>query len=95
MKRFVDDIAIEAIEAVLVSGLRDILSPIKVYQMKPDLIALIAGESEENQVYRQQLTRQIAILSEGAELCKHFAKLKLDSKITHSKTIQPLTVFSG
>ncbi|GJC90451.1 hypothetical protein ColLi_13289 [Colletotrichum liriopes] len=77
MKRFIDDIAVEAIELVLVSALAEILSPVKVYKMKPDLVALVAGESEENRTYREQLTKQLEILSRGAEICKHFAVVKL------------------
>ncbi|KAK1994160.1 hypothetical protein LX36DRAFT_727998 [Colletotrichum falcatum] len=80
MKRFIDDIAVEAIESVLVSALAEILSPVKVYKMKPDLVALIAGESEATRSYREQLTKQLEILSKGAEMCKHFAVVKLSGK---------------
>jgi hypothetical protein len=37
MKRFIDDIAVEVVEVVLVSALADILSPVEVYKMQPDL----------------------------------------------------------
>jgi hypothetical protein len=81
MKRFIDDIAVEVIEVVLVSALADILSPVEVYKMQPDLVAVIAGESAQNQVYRKQLTSQLEILGKGAEMCKHFATVRLSGKI--------------
>jgi hypothetical protein len=48
LKCFVDDIAIEVIEAKLVSPLHDIFSPIAVTSMAAVLVTGIAGESEEN-----------------------------------------------
>ncbi|RPA92075.1 dynamin family protein [Choiromyces venosus 120613-1] len=43
LKRFVDDIAIEVIEAKLISPLHDIFSPITVASMPADLVTSIAG----------------------------------------------------
>ncbi|KAH6655546.1 P-loop containing nucleoside triphosphate hydrolase protein [Truncatella angustata] len=77
LKRFLDDIAVEVIEVVLMSALPAILSPVKVYEMAPDLVARIAGETEEVQTMRNQLMRQLAVLSSGAETCKQFATTKL------------------
>jgi hypothetical protein len=54
LKRFVDDIAIEAIEAKLISPLHDIFSPVAVTFMPADLVTGIAGESEENRAQREQ-----------------------------------------
>ncbi|KAI0123379.1 P-loop containing nucleoside triphosphate hydrolase protein [Xylariales sp. AK1849] len=73
IKRFLDDIAVEVIEVVLVSALPAILSPVKVYGMSPELVAGIAGESQEIQIQRDQLRRQLEVLSRGAEICKQFA----------------------
>jgi hypothetical protein len=72
LKRFVDDIAIEVIEAKFISPLYDIFSPITVTSMPADLVAGIAGESEENRAQREQLTRQIDVLMKGSETCKRF-----------------------
>ncbi|KAF3765411.1 hypothetical protein M406DRAFT_345845 [Cryphonectria parasitica EP155] len=72
MKRFVDDVAVEVIEVCLVSVLGDVWSPTGVYKMAPDLVSSIAGESEEAQSQREQLMRQVGILSKGAEICKGF-----------------------
>lgn len=72
LKRFVDDIAIEVIEAKLISPLYDIFSPIIVTSMPADLVTRIAGESEENRAQREQLTRQLDVLMKGSETCKRF-----------------------
>jgi hypothetical protein len=50
--------------------------------MEFDLVALIAGKSEENRTYREQLTRQLEVLGKGAEICKYFAVVKFSGKIT-------------
>ena len=73
MKRFLDDVAVEAIEMVLMSALPSILSPVDIYKMEPDLVAHIAGEREEIQARRHQLVRKLGILSRGVKTCKQFA----------------------
>ncbi|KAK8048245.1 interferon-induced GTP-binding protein Mx [Apiospora phragmitis] len=73
MKRFLDDVAVEAIEVVLMSALPSILSPVEVHKMAPDLVAHIAGEKGKIQAQRYQLVRQLEVLSRGAETCKQFA----------------------
>lgn len=70
LKRFIDDVAVEAIEANMMSKLHDILSPTKVALMAPDVVATIAGESEESRARRVQLTTQRDTLRAGAETCK-------------------------
>ncbi|KAM0812178.1 putative P-loop containing nucleoside triphosphate hydrolase protein [Seiridium cardinale] len=79
MERFLDGIAVDVIEAVLVSALPAIFSPIKVYKMTTDDIASIAGEPDETQIQRDQLTRQLKVLASGAETCKKFASAKLSA----------------
>lgn len=81
MKRFIDDVAVEVIEVCLVSGLASLLSPVGVYKMAPDLVALIAGESEENQARREQLVRQLEVLDKGAETCQDFVGVNLSGKL--------------
>jgi hypothetical protein len=75
LKRFVDDIAIEVIEAKLISPLHDIFSPMTVSSMPAELVIGIAGESEENRAQREQLTKQLDVLMKGSETCKRFAKI--------------------
>jgi hypothetical protein len=72
LRRFVDDIAIEVIEAKLISPLHDIFSPITVTSMPAEVVASIASESEENRIQREQLTKQLDILMKGFETCKKF-----------------------
>jgi hypothetical protein len=77
LKRFVDDIAIEVIEAKLISPLHDIFSPITVASMPADLVTSIAGESEENRAQREQLNKQLEVLMKGTETCKRFVGIRI------------------
>ncbi|KAK3935347.1 dynamin family protein [Diplogelasinospora grovesii] len=80
LKRFIDDMAIEVIEAKLVDVLGNILSPVSVYEMPSDLVSRIAGESEESRTQREQLTRQLDVLRKGLDTCKRFAGLRIGGK---------------
>jgi hypothetical protein len=80
LKRFTDDIAIEAIEAKLISRLGDIFSPVALYDMPSDLVTSIAGESEENSSLREQLTKQLDVLMKGSDTCKRFIDARLFGK---------------
>lgn len=89
LKRFVDDIAIEVIEAKLISRLHDIFSPITVTSMPADLVTSIAGESEENRAQREQLNKQLEVLMKGTETCKRFIGVRIldaDDSTTQSGT---------
>ncbi|KAE9365772.1 dynamin family protein [Stipitochalara longipes BDJ] len=77
LKRFIDDIAIEVIESKLISPLDDIFSPITTASMPADLVACIAGESEETRAHREQLNRQLDVLMKGSETCKRFVGVRI------------------
>lgn len=62
MKVLVDNVAVQAIEACLMTHLPEIISPASVVQMEDDVITRIAAEPEENQALREQLTRKLAVL---------------------------------
>jgi hypothetical protein len=68
-----DDVAVEVIEAKLLSSIDDIFSPVKVYQMSPELVSRIAGKSEDSRTEREQLNRQLAVLRNELHKCKRFA----------------------
>ena len=40
--------------------------------MPASLVTSIAGESDENRAQREQLTRQLDVLTKGSETCKRF-----------------------
>ena len=65
--------AVEVIEAKLVSAIDGIFSPVKVFEMSPELVSCIAGESEHSRTERKQLNRQLAVLGNGLRTCKRFA----------------------
>jgi hypothetical protein len=70
-------VAVEVIEAKLLSGLDGILSPLAVFGMSPDQIARIARESEETRTERDQLNKQLEVLLHGLETCKRFAGFRI------------------
>ena len=72
MKRFIDDTAIEVIETILISTLKEVLSPVNVTIMDDGLVKKIAGETEDNREQREQLQKQIEVLTKGFITCKHF-----------------------
>lgn len=72
LDRFVDDVAVEVIETKLISPLGDIFSLVAVSAMDADLVTSIAGESEENRALREQLTKQLNVLTKGSDTCKRF-----------------------
>lgn len=80
MKRFIDDVAVEVIEAKLVSVLSEILSSVTVCTMSPEQVALIAGESKESRLQREQLEKQLEILRKGSDTCKRFVGTKIVGK---------------
>lgn len=90
MKRFIDDIAIEVIEAKLLSPLGDVFSPVAVSAMPADLVTRIAGESEENRAQREQLTKQLDVLMKGSDTCKRFIGVRLLGKKKPSVSLSQL-----
>lgn len=76
LKRFIDKIAIEVIEAKLQSPLDDLFSPVPVSAMLADLVTRI-GESEQNRAQREQLNKQLEVLVKDSDTCKRFGKKPL------------------
>ncbi|KAJ8117818.1 hypothetical protein OPT61_g1076 [Boeremia exigua] len=72
-KRFVDDIAVQAVETSLIARLGDILSPIRVTYLAAAEVTSVAGESDESRAKRKRLNHQLEVLSQGLETCKKFA----------------------
>jgi hypothetical protein len=77
LKRFIDDVAIEVIEAKLISPLGDIFTPVAVSTMSADLVTSLAGESKKILSQREQLTKQLDVLTKGSDTCKHFIGVRL------------------
>ena len=72
LKRFVDDLAVEAVEKEIIAKLSDIVSPIRVTSLDSDVVTDIAGESGESRAERSQLETQLGVLVQGLETCKRF-----------------------
>lgn len=73
MTVFVDDVAAQAVEACLLAHTTEVLSPTSILEMPADLVTAIAEEPEDCQVEREQLTRKLAVLKSGLEICKRYA----------------------
>ncbi|KAI1208672.1 P-loop containing nucleoside triphosphate hydrolase protein [Annulohypoxylon truncatum] len=80
LKRFIDSIATEVIEQKILMPLSDILSPVAVFKMPPDLVELIAGESQESRTKREDLTKKIDVLQRGLKTCERFVDSKLKGR---------------
>ncbi|KAL3476025.1 dynamin family protein [Aspergillus californicus] len=76
LERFIDDIANEVVEGKLLLTLSTIFSPVAVFEMPPELVTRIAGESKENQSLRDQLNRKLQILKTGFDICKRFVGIR-------------------
>ena len=81
MKRFIDDIANEAIEAKLISPLGDTFTPLAVSKMSAEFVTNMAGESEESRAQREQLAKQLDVLTKGSDTCKRFIGVRLLGKM--------------
>ncbi|OAA33894.1 Dynamin, GTPase domain protein [Beauveria brongniartii RCEF 3172] len=75
MKRFIDDVAVEVIEACLLDRLNEIMDPTSIFTMKDADIARIAAETGESRAARAELEAKLKVLRCGSEICKTFAAL--------------------
>ncbi|KAF5015725.1 hypothetical protein F66182_12841, partial [Fusarium sp. NRRL 66182] len=76
LKRFIDDVAVEAVENKLVVSLSDLFSTIAVFEMAPEMVTSIAGETKEYRSLREQLSKKLDILVRGLETCKKFVGIR-------------------
>lgn len=90
LKRFVDDIANEAVESKLMLSLLDIFSPVAVFNMDGKIVTRIAGESEENRSLREQLNRKLQVLNRGTETCQQFVGIR-----GHGMRIESIQILWG
>ncbi|PVH90455.1 hypothetical protein DM02DRAFT_547744, partial [Periconia macrospinosa] len=82
LKRFIDDITVEAIETDIIAHLDTLISPIDMAYLPTDVVTNIAGESDNSRVRREQLTHQLDVLVKGSEICKSFMLKKLQGKFS-------------
>ena len=91
LKRFVDDIATEVIEAKLLTAVSTLFTPITAFEMPKDMVCQIAGEFEESQSLRGQLNKKLSILTKGSDTCKRFVSIRGLGKRTKHTFILELT----
>ncbi|RYP43871.1 hypothetical protein DL768_009619 [Monosporascus sp. mg162] len=68
-KRFTDYVAVPLIEGKLLSELATILSPVSLFTMQANMVILIAGESRQSRILREELTRKIGVPKTGSVTC--------------------------
>jgi len=87
MKLFMDNVPSLAIQAPIVREIPSMLCPADVYSMASEIVAKVAGESEEKTAHRAQLLHERQTLENGSRICKQYAMRptfrKLPSKILH------------
>ncbi len=86
IKSTIDNIAILAVEKLLIGGLEDMLSPAYVMTLEPALISKIASESLDNSSQREHLLRKVAILQAGIKTCKQYARHNTSGKKSNKQT---------
>ncbi|KAL9615063.1 MAG: hypothetical protein Q9167_000486 [Letrouitia subvulpina] len=77
LKTFVDNVGSQVVEALLMSGLHDLLSPGVVVGLQERELAWLAGEPEQNQMQRDQLNRKLTVLMSGLSTCKRYSEGQL------------------
>ena len=70
LKTFVDNVAVQVVESLLIGDMWSIFSPSDIGQMPAALISKIAAESTESQALRQQLDRKLETLERGLKICQ-------------------------
>ncbi|EUC27211.1 hypothetical protein COCCADRAFT_112295 [Bipolaris zeicola 26-R-13] len=79
-ERFVDDVAVEAVEKDIIARLSDIVSPIRVTSLASSVVTDIAGESKASRAKRSQLETQLNVLVQGLDTCEKFMVKTLQGK---------------
>lgn len=85
MKTFVDNVAVQVIEASIVNNLADVFNPLAVAEMSSELISKIAAESQENQTQRELLERKLQILMEGMNTCRRHTGRHILGTCSHTR----------
>lgn len=76
----------------LLGAITTLFTPITAFDMPKELIAQIAGESEESQSRREQLNKKLWILGKGSDTCKRFVGIRGLGKRSQPHSIPLLTV---
>ncbi|KAI9832289.1 MAG: hypothetical protein M1819_004467 [Sarea resinae] len=73
MKVFIDNVPIQVLESEFINGLSSVFDPTGVLNMDAELVAKVAGESEERQNQREDLQKKLEILHQSDATCKAYA----------------------
>jgi hypothetical protein len=88
MKLFMDNVPTLAIQTPIVRKIPEMLSPTAVStRMDTDTIRKIAGESEEKIRDREESSRRLTILEDGARICREYAIRPRSGKLPETKLL--------
>ena len=74
MKKFIDDVAVLAIEQTLIKHLPEIFTPDKVLSMEDEEIAMLASETEYAAVERARCASKLVVLESGRKALKQLGR---------------------
>lgn len=81
MNLFTDNVPTLVVQAQIIREVPNILCPTAVFSMDADIIKRIAGETQEKIDERERILQKLAILEDGARICKQHAKRPQSCKI--------------
>jgi GTPase SAR1 family protein len=94
---FVDNVASLGIENCLMTGLKDILSPLSVSEMNDEMLEAIAFESDDVREIRSQTLEKQASLQKSYELCRRQARKLASNRLNPASQIadSPVSAVKG
>lgn len=74
----IDNIAVQAVENCLLSGISELISPPFIMQMDKELVCRTAGELQQSQGLRLKTQQKLKILQAGLGVCVVYMKRKCE-----------------
>jgi hypothetical protein len=82
LQRFIDDVSVEVVETCLIKQLEQVFNTLEVVKMSKEKISQIAGETERSKRIRDDLQKQLDVLTKGMDICKEFAVVDITSTLS-------------
>jgi len=85
LKQFVDDFAVHAVEQALLVKIENLFTPGSIFELEDELIADIAGETEQSQIERESSEAKLRMLRKALDILKRLDRGHTQSMPTVSK----------
>ncbi|KAK5102584.1 hypothetical protein LTR70_000442 [Exophiala xenobiotica] len=85
LKQFVDDFAVHAVEQALLVKIENLFTPGSIFELEDELIADIAGETEQSQIERESSEAKLRMLRKALDILKRLDRGHTQSMPTISK----------